>query len=300
MRNLRHVGLATAVLSDEEINYIDKKIVETVRPMLIARQLFPVTTLAHAGFRIVTFYEEGDMSAAVIDMEGQEESLDRVALTPKTVTVPVIHKETLLYWRDLAMSRENGTPIDVQHVKNAARQVAEDEDLLLLSGEHTGFPAFGVQGLTTITGRLTGAGGDWVNPGTSYNCLTYVATAIQALENVGHYGPYKLIVPPTFYAQLRTPHPDLRQWLFDSMGDLLGGTQNILTSPNLLANDDGAADSAIVMEGPNQDNTDLLVGEDSHSRTHELKNGNIWAQVREVVAPRIRRPASVYEITSLT
>lgn len=297
MRSLRRVGLATAVLSDEEINYIDKKIVETVRPILIGRQLFPVTTLAHAGFRIVTFYEEGDMSAAVIDMEGQEESLDRVALTPKTVKVPVIHKETILYWRDLATARENGQPIDVQHIKNAARQVAEDEDLLLLTGEHTGFAAFGIQGLTTITGRLTGAGGDWVNPGTSYNCITYVADAIQALENEGHYGPYKLVLPPTFYAQLRTPHPDLRKWLFESVGDLVGGTENILASPSLKAAD-GAADSAIVCE-PGVDNFDLLVGEDSHSRTHELKNGNIWAQVREVVSPRVRRPKSIYEITGL-
>lgn len=298
MRGIRKVGTATAVLTDEEINYIDEKIVETIRPLLIARQLFPSKGLGHAGFRVVTFYTEEDMSAAIMDMEGQQESMDRAPLAPHTVKVPVLHKESRLFWRDLEMKRQAGQPIDVTHAKNAARQVAELEDLFLLTGDHTGVNFLGVEGLATATGRLTGAGGDWVQAGTSYNCLTYVAAAIEALEGAGHYGPYKLILPPAFNAELRTPHPDLEQWLFKSMGDLLGGVENILASPNLKAAD-GVADSALVVE-PGEGNFDLIVGEDAHTVTFDEKGGNIWLSVREVVAPRIKRPKAVYEITALT
>jgi len=298
MRGIRRVGTATAVLTDEEMNYIDEKVVETIRPLLIGRQLFPSHGLGHAGFRTVTFYTEGEMSAAIMDMEAQQESMDRVPLAPHTVTVPVLHKETRLFWRDLEMKRKSGQPIDVAHTKNAGRRVAEMEDLFLLTGDHTGVNYLGVEGLSTATGRLTGAGGDWVQAGTSYNCLTYIATAIAALEAAGHYGPYKLILPTAFNAELRTAHPDLDQWLFKSVGDLIGGVENILVSPSLKAAD-GVADSALVVE-PGEGNFDLLLGEDAHTINFPEKGGNIWLSVREVVAPRIRRPKAIYEITALT
>ena len=44
-------------------------------------------------------------------------------------------------------------PIDTQDAENAARQVAVDEDKLLITGEYTGFRALGVEGLATATGR---------------------------------------------------------------------------------------------------------------------------------------------------
>lgn len=299
MRKLTRVGLATAMLTDEEINYIDTKIVETVRPILIGRTLFPETPLGHAGFRTVTFYTQGEMSRAVMDMEGQQESLDRAPLAPHTVTVPVLHKETMLFWRDLEMKRQQGQPLDVAQAAAAARKVAEEEDLFLITGHNAVDNFYGVEGLAGATGRNTTGGGDWVLPGTSYNCIDYVSNAITELETDGHYGPYKLILTPTFRAQLRTAHPDLDQWLFKSIGDLLGGVENILVCPNLKAVDDGVADSALVVE-PGEMNFDLLIGEDMHTINHVERNKNIWLQVREVVAPRIRRPAAICEITDLT
>lgn len=302
MKGLRQVGLATAILTDEEINYIDTKIVETVRPILIGRSLFPVSPLGHAGYRIVTFYTQGDMSAAVIDMDGQQESQDLAPLSPETVKIPVIHKETALMWRDLAMARANGTPIDVAQAKNAARQVAEEEDMLLLTGHTLLHNFLGIEGLLSATGRNTTAGGEWVDmtaPATPVlNCLAYISAAITELETDGHYGPYKLLLTPTARARLRCADTALDQWAFKSVGDLIGGVENILVSPNLYAADDGIADSAAVIE-PGEDNFDLLVGEDMHTINHIERNKNIWLQVREVVAPRIRRPAAICEITGL-
>lgn len=293
MRPLRQVGLATALLTDEEIEFIDTKIVETVRPILIGRTLFPIAPLGHAGYRTVKFYTQNDMSAAVIDMEGQQESLDKADLTLHSVTVPVLHKETLLFWRDLEMKRQNGQPLDVTQAKNAARQVAEEEDMLLISGHYTGFNALGIEGLSTSTGRNTTAGGDW-----SANYLTYVSAAITELETDGHYGPYKLILTPTWRQQLRVMISGVDKWAFQAVGDLIGGVENILVSPNLYASD-GGVDSVLLVE-PGEDNFDLVVGEDMHTINFVERNKNIWLQVREVVAPRIKRPTAICEITGLT
>lgn len=293
MRGLRQVGLATAMLTDEEIIYIDTKIVETVRPILIGRTLFPVTSIGHAGFRTVTFYTQGDMSRAVMSMEGQEESLDRAPLAPHTVTVPVLHKETMLFWRDLKLKRAEGVPLDVAQAKNAARQVAEEEDLFLLTGHNDVDNFLGVEGLATATGRnIVVAGGDW-----SANFITYITAALLELETDGHYGPYKLILTPTWRQQLRAREANVDKWNFQLVGDLIGGVENILVTPNLKAAD-GGVDSVLLIE-PGEDNFDLLVGEDMHTINHVERNKNIWLQVREVVAPRIRRPAAICEITGL-
>jgi hypothetical protein len=45
MQSLRRVGMDTGQLTDEEVRYIDARVVETVRPMLIGRRLFPVFRL---------------------------------------------------------------------------------------------------------------------------------------------------------------------------------------------------------------------------------------------------------------
>ena len=197
MLPLRRVGMDTGRLTDEEAIYIDERVVETVRPLLVARRLFPVFTLPNAGIMTVRGYKRSDMSAAKISLYGQPGNKDRTEKTPFNITVPVIEKEFDISWRDVEAARGVGLPIDTQEAENAARQVAEDEDLLLITGEHTGFKALGVEGLATATGRNTTAGGDW-----SANAFTYVNNAIGELETDGHYGPYALLIRPSWWRQI--------------------------------------------------------------------------------------------------
>src|SRR5512136_2032774 len=112
MQTLRTVGMDTAQLTDEELIYIDNRVVEAVRPLLVGRKLFPVYTLPHAGFITVRGYKRTDMSQARISLYGQGKSRDRTEKTAFDITVPVIHKEFSINWRDLEASRSNGLPID--------------------------------------------------------------------------------------------------------------------------------------------------------------------------------------------
>jgi uncharacterized linocin/CFP29 family protein len=299
MQSMRRIGLATGTLTDDEINYLEKSIVKTVRPMLIGRQLMPVTALAHAGFRKYTFYTEQDMGQAIIDMQGEEESKDLVDLTETPVNIPIIHKEYELHWRDVLMRREGGQDLNSQHAENAARQVAEEEDKLILTGETTAgaalsWSALGIKGLCTATGNLGAAGGAWPT-----NVLANVATAKQALRAQGFYGPYRLIMPSVIYGYLEGLIGTTDKWYFQAVGELIGGVENILVSDNLIAEDGAARDSALLID-VQPGNFNLVVGADITNHMAQRPNMNYFGRVWEAVVPVIKRPKAIYDIQTIT
>jgi len=292
MQDLRHVGMDTGRLTSEEILYIDNRVVETVKPLLVARRLFPVFTLPNAGIITVRGYKRTNMSAARISLHGQGGIKDRTEKTSFDITVPVIEKEFEIMWRELEASRESGMPIDLQDGENAARKVAEDEDKLLITGEYTGWRALGVEGLSTATGRNTKASaGAW-----PANSLTDLSAAIGELETDGHYGPYAAVLRSSWAAKLRALVSNTATKWIDVVRDLFPAgiyvTDNLHTSAGLTT-------SALVVE-PSQENFEMVVGRDLEVRKREDVRGNLECVAREVIAPRIKRPTSICEITGLT
>ncbi len=292
MQTLRRVGMDTGRLTDEDVQYIDERVVETVRPLLVGRRLFPVFSLPNAGFLTVKGYRRSDMSAAKISLYGQPGNKDRTEKTAFEITVPVIEKEFEIPWRAIEASRGQAIPIDVQEAENAARQVAEDEDKLLISGEYTGFRALGVEGLATATGRNTTAGGDW-----SANAFTYVNNAIAELEADGHYGPYGLIIKPSWWRQIAAAYvTSTAVTIAEKVASLCA--VGVFRTDSLFASD-GDTDNALVVE-PSQENFELVIGRDLEVRKDQDVRGNYECVAREVLAPRIKRSTSVCEITGLT
>ena len=292
MQDLRHVGMDTGRLTSEEILYIDNRVVETVKPLLVARRLFPVFTLPNAGIITVRGYKRTNMSAARISLHGQGGIKDRTEKTSFDITVPVIEKEFEIMWRELEASRESGMPIDLQDGENAARKVAEDEDKLLITGEYTGWRALGVEGLSTATGRNTKASaGAW-----PANSLTDLSAAIGELETDGHYGPYAAVLRSSWAAKLRALVSNTATKWIDVVRDLFPAgiyvTDNLHTSAGLTT-------SALVVE-PSQENFEMVVGRDLEVRKREDVRGNLECVAREVIAPRIKRPTSICEVTGLT
>jgi uncharacterized linocin/CFP29 family protein len=232
------------------------------------------------------------MSAAKISLYGQPGNKDRTEKTPFNITVPVIEKEFEILWRDIEAARGSGMPLDTQEAENAARQCAEDEDFLLITGEHTGFNALGVEGLATATGRNTSAGGDW-----SANAFTYVNNAIAELEADGHLGPYALVVKPSWWRQIAAAYvTNTAITIAEKVAELC---QAGVYRTDSLKTSAGATTNALVVE-PSQENFELVIGKDLEVRKQEDVRGNYECVVREVVAPRIKRPTSICEITGLT
>jgi len=292
MQPLRRVGMDTAQLTDEELLYIDSRVVEAVRPVLVGRKLFPVFTLPHAGFITVRGYKRTDMSQARISLYGQGKNKDRSIKTAFDITVPVIHKEFTINWRDLEASRNAGLPLDAQDAENAARQCAEEEDKLLLTGEYTGWRALGIEGLATATGRNTKASaGAW-----PANSLTDLSAAIGELEADGHTGPYAAVLRSSWAAKLRALVSNTAAKWIDVVKDLFAA--GIYVSDNVYSSA-GATTSALVVE-PSQENFEMVIGRDLSTFTKQDEDMNLQCKVHEVVAPRIKRPTSICEITGLT
>jgi len=232
------------------------------------------------------------MSQARISLYGQGKNKDRSIKTPFDVTVPVIHKEFTLNWRDLLATRNQGVPLDTQEIENAARQVAEEEDKLLLSGEYTGWKALGIQGLSTATNRNTEASaGAW-----PANALTDCSDAIAELETDGHQGPYALI--------LRSAHAALLRQLVSNTAVMYQAVIAPLFQAGVLVSDNlytsvGGTDSALVVE-PSQENFEMVVGTDLSVFTKQDEDMNLQGKVFEIISPRVKRPASICEITGIT
>jgi uncharacterized linocin/CFP29 family protein len=284
----------TAALTDEEIQYIDERVVEATAPLLVGRSLFPVFTLPHAGFITVRGYKRTDMSQARISLYGQGKNKDRSVKTPFDITVPVIHKEFTVNWRDLEASRSNGVPLDVQDAENAARQCAEEEDKLLLTGEYTGWNALGVEGLATATGRNTkSSGGAW-----PANALADLSAAIGELEADGHTNAkmYAAVLRSTWAAKLRALVSNTATKYIETIRDLFPA--GIYVSDNVFSSA-GLTTSGLVVE-LSQENFEMIIERDLSVFEKQDEDMNLQCKVFEVVAPRIKRPTSICEITGLT
>lgn len=293
MNAMNRIGNATGTLTDYEVQLIESQITKTIRPMLVGRTLMPTRSLGNAGTTKYTYFTENDMGQALISMTGEEESMDFVDLSGHDIKVPIISKDYKLHWRDVLARRNNGEDLNTANAVNAARQIAEEEDKLIISGEYTGWPAMGIEGMCNATGRNTEAGGDW-----SSTYIADVSDAIDELETDGFYGPYKLLLGSSWYSQLRVLVGTTDTFAFQTLEDLLGGPDSIVRTNNIFPAD-GTQDSALLIDTA-PGNFELLVGADATTYLAQLPSMNYQGKVWEAVVPVFKRPAAICEITGLT
>ncbi len=230
-------------------------------------------------------------------MYGQSGSKDHSVKTPFDITVPVLDQNFKINWRDLEASRNNQQPLVVEEAIDAARQVAEEEDKLLLTGEYSGWKALGVEGLATATGRNQQAyGGAW--PATS---LTDLSNAIGKLEEDGHTNKamYACVLRSSWAAKLRGLVSNTStKWIDVIQGQNPLFPAGIYTSDSLFSSA-GLTTSGLVLE-LGVDNFSMVIGRDMSVRSKEDDEMNLKGKVYEVVAPRVKRATAICELTGLT
>lgn len=293
--SMSRVGADTAQLLSTDLQYIESQVIEAVRQKLIARQLFPVQKLADIGIKEWIAYSLTDMSQARIDMDGLNVSFDRTKKTAKSVAVPMIHKEYELLFRDIVASRRSGMPIDVSEPQNAAIQVAEEEDKLLLSGEYTGWRALGIEGLCSATNHNTQASaGAW---STAANIIYDVSQSIAELEADGHNGPYDMVVRSDYAADLRLL---IANTATTAMQVLLssGYLRDVFVSDNLYGA--AAITTSVLVVEPDPMNFVLGVEQEVSVYHFTDENMNTKGKVWEIAVPFIKRPTSICELTPVT
>jgi len=295
MQGLNRVGRFTGAVVDEQARYLDELAALAARPQLVAREIFPVVRRGDPGTIEWRFWTITDASQAQISIWDSSSNKDKISKTPTTITVPVISKDTELFQREIDAGRGVGGDLVADTIQNLARQVAEEEDKLLLSGQYTGWEALGIQGLSTRTSRNTEASaGAW-----PANCLTDLKDAMDELITDGHRGPYALVVPESgsgFYSGLFT---QISNTTITYAAFILNNMpiRTILPSTSLFASS-GAQTSALLVE-PGIDNFFAVEAMPINTKRFEKLKSTEY-EVLEIVAPIIKRPTSICEITGLT
>ena len=285
----------TGLLTEEEILYVDTKVLETFRDVLIARKIFPIRNIGQGGGAMVyRHYDEEDPSEAQISMTGKGQSDDHPEKTAHDINIPVIHKEFFLNWRDIAASRRVGPSVLDDSIRTATRMVAEAEDRLLLSGECTGWAALGLEGLFTATGRTNNAAsGAW--PGAA---VADVNVARAALQAAGFVGIEPLMIGPPALIKcldniLANTGMTYRQFLLKN--ELVSG---IMESSRAFAADCGV--DSVVLVIPGEGNFWAVQDLPIEVNLWYDKSKNVYGTVRETIAPVIGRAASIAEVNTIT
>lgn len=286
-------GQDQAILTQEEVKHVRTTVVEAIHHKLIARDYMPVVENPHPGAKFYIYYTETDPSDAIIDMDGVAQADDTPLKTENEVKLPVIYKTALIPWRDVESSSRVGPSLIDDCARTLAWQVADAEDRLLLTGDSAAWPALNIEGLATRTGRLTGVGGAW--PANAYANINAGRAALQA-AGFTEEEPV-LIGQPAMVKCLdgliANTGITYRQSLLDN-----NVVSEIRESPNLFTAADLATSALLVI--PDAANFYMVESLPITVRIWYDKMGSVHMTVREIVAPIIPRPTSIYEITGLT
>jgi uncharacterized linocin/CFP29 family protein len=122
------------------------------------------------------------------------------AIMGHAVPVPMLRRSFRLSIRRLAAHLENGQPLDLAPVQDAAEAVANREEEFIYRGQ----PDFNVFGLQTVEGRHHVDGGDW---SAIDRALEDTLAAVTRLDESGFRGPYALALAPALYNGLFRLYP---------------------------------------------------------------------------------------------
>lgn len=151
-----------ASLRKDEWKALDDAVVMAYKPRLrfvneIIRAGLVMTIPNGMGKTILETEKQSDMSQATISMEALRESQsDRPAYDITHLPLPIIHKDYYISARQLAASRNGGSPLDTSSAKLATRRVSEEvEKLALGTAASYAYGGGTVYGATNFTSRNT-------------------------------------------------------------------------------------------------------------------------------------------------
>jgi uncharacterized linocin/CFP29 family protein len=271
-----------APLTHEEWAQLDQAVVQVARRFLIGRRFLSLFGPLGPGVEVLAVNRYHGWDLGRIDMTG--DAPQEVALTERTyLRLPMLHKDFVLYWRDIQQSRQSGLAIDLGPAQAAAAFVAEAEDHLVFHGA----PDDGVPGLLTVEGRRVLPAQDWSEPG---NAFADVVRAVTHLTSAGFYPPYAAVVGPEAWA--------LWHRLYGNSGLLeIDQIAKLLQHPVLISPVVPPRTAVVVALG--EENLDLAVGLDMTVAFLETAAMNPRFRVLETLTLRIKRPGAIAVIAPM-
>ncbi len=168
-KNIRAIGNAT----------VARRFIEATGPLGPGCQTVPIETI------------EG-ITEGYKSISGSRKALLTTSSRSSAI-VPIISKDFVLHWRDLAEARLIGRGVPLAKAAAAASICARSEDKLVLFG-HT---PLGYTGIMNVEGRNTVTRLRWHSPGDAFNNFTSIT---RLLMSKGHDGPFAAVVHPHIFA----------------------------------------------------------------------------------------------------
>lgn len=292
--------MAGKLLDEKQYQYFDPAVTAELKADNIARRLIAVATGSPFGYGVQNIKNRirGGRSDAVISMK-MTENKDQVSYTETTLDIPIIHAEFELNARDLASSRREMVALDTDNAVEAAAEVRDKIEQLVLVGSD------GYNGL------YNGAGNDMSTDlgfGTAGNGIKAVKAAIKLMSASKMYPPYNMVINEAEYAEIIAPRATtsdksefavIQDMLNGGAGDgsagALGtGRGQIFVTPNITAG------TGMILAQPNVKNADLVISEESHLQMETLeKSGDTFGRVWGAMVPRIKHSEAICKLSDI-
>jgi uncharacterized linocin/CFP29 family protein len=268
---------ASAPLSEGQWAALDQAVIDTASRALVGRRFIPLFGPLGPGVQTVPLDKFNGAHMGELDLTGEIECGIIKTTQIKHIVLPIVHKDFVLLWRNVATGQQLGLPLDVAPASSAAAFTARKEDDLIFNGDAD----LGLEGLLTVEGRAILPLSDWSQVG---NAFSDVTAAVQKLVSLGFYGPYALVVPPMLYARMHGVHERTGVLEIRNVEELT--TAGVFRSPVLPEN-------RAVVAASGAQNLDLAIAQDMAVAYLGPEKMNHLLRVFEILALRIKRPQAI-------
>ncbi|WLR53224.1 family 1 encapsulin nanocompartment shell protein [Bacillus tianshenii] len=268
--------MSESPLNETQWEELDQTVINSASRQLIGRRFIDIYGPLGNGVQSVTndIYEDSELGSLSYHGQSSEISLPKKRVN---LSVPLLHKDFILYWRDLQYAEALNNPIDFSAAANAAQQCAHLEDDLIFNGSKE----FDLPGLLNVKGKLSHIRNDWM---TSGGAFSDIVEARNKLLKMGHTGPYTLILSPQLYALLHRVHQGTNVLEIEHVRELMTG--GVLQSPMI------SGERGVIVDAGKQ-NVDLAIAQDFETVFLDDENMNYIFRVFESVVLRIKRPSAI-------
>lgn len=187
---------APATLRKDEWKMIDDAVVEAVyttptRMFNDLRSSSSVIRIPNAMGKTVLEYEQmSDIGPATTSMDGVRESdMERPEFQLAGMPIPIIHKDFQFTARQIAVSRNDGSPLDSSMARLAARKVMEEVEKYTAGSQTYKYATYNIYGYTNFPQRMTQS----ITAPTSANHATTISEVLsmrKKLVDKGYTGPF--------------------------------------------------------------------------------------------------------------
>ena len=283
----------TSILTDEEYQYIESKILKTARQRAIARKIVPKGPTIGFGKETIKYYPLTEMSDATVSLEwGADFTEDKAPVTGTTLNVPVLHKNFRLNRRHVESARTEGRALDLTQVDAAIYKVMLQEEAMLLNGWTADGTNYDISGLYQSAGNTYDGSTVWTTNELQIQDDITAGIALLLADNI--FPPYNLVVHPQEYTPLTKVISSTSDSWIEWVRRVIQG--DVYVSPSMTSG------TGMLCAAGNSGFFDYVTGVDMTSKVEELnldQGNDYYGVVYECIVPRVIESNAICSLTDI-